>query len=52
MFRGEATDQELAAIRQWVNADQANRKDFFRERTFYDALQLSKKATANKPSAR
>lgn len=34
MFRGEATDQELAAIRQWVNADQANRKDFFRERTF------------------
>ena len=26
MFRGEATDQELAAIRQWVNADRANRK--------------------------
>jgi ferric-dicitrate binding protein FerR (iron transport regulator) len=52
MFRGKATDQELASIRQWVNADQANRKAFFRERTFYDALQLSKKATANKPSAR
>lgn len=26
MFRGEATDQELAAIRQWVNADQATEK--------------------------
>ena len=40
MFRGEATDQELAAIRQWVNAAQAIRNAFFRERTYYDALQL------------
>lgn len=34
MFRGEATDQELAAIRQWVNADQANRKAFLRDAPF------------------
>lgn len=52
MFSGQATDQELATIRQWVNADQANRKTFFRERTFYDALQLSRKASAKKPSVR
>lgn len=41
MFNGEATDNELAQIRQWVNADKANRERFFHERTLFDALQLT-----------
>ena len=28
MFNGEATDNELTQIRQWVNADKMNRETF------------------------
>lgn len=41
MFNGEATDNELAQIRQWVNADKANRDTFYQERALFDALQLN-----------
>ncbi len=41
MFKGEATDGELARIRTWVNADKANRDALFRERALFDAVQLS-----------
>ena len=32
MFNGEATDNELTQIRQWVNADKMNRETFYHER--------------------
>lgn len=41
MFKGEATDNELAQIRQWVNAGKANRETFYHERALFDALQLN-----------
>lgn len=41
MFNGEATDNELTQIRQWVNADKANRDAFYHERALFDALQLN-----------
>ena len=41
MFNGEATDNELTQIRQWVNADKANRETFYHERALFDALQLN-----------
>lgn len=41
MFNGEATDNEVTQIRQWVNADQANREAFYHERALFDALQLN-----------
>lgn len=41
MFSGQATDQELRLIRQWVNESDSNKKDFFRERALFDALQLN-----------
>ena len=31
MFNGEATDNELTQIRQWVNADKMNRETFYHE---------------------
>lgn len=40
MFNGEATDNELTQIRQWVNADKMNRETFYHERALFDALQL------------
>ena len=39
MFNGEATDNELTQIRQWVNADKANRDAIYHERALFDALQ-------------
>ena len=41
MFNGEATDNELTQIRQWVNADKMNRETFYHERALFDALQLN-----------
>ena len=41
MFKGEATDNELAQIRQWVNAGKANRETFYHERALFDTLQLN-----------
>ena len=41
MFKGEATDNELAQIRQWVNAGKANKETFYHERALFDALQLN-----------
>lgn len=41
MFNGEATDSEVTQIRQWVNADKANRETFYHERALFDALQLN-----------
>ena len=41
MFNGEATDSEVTQIRQWVNADKANRDTFYHERALFDALQLN-----------
>ena len=41
IFNGEATDDELSQIRQWVNADKTNRETFYRERVLFDALQLN-----------
>lgn len=41
MFNGDATDNELTQIRRWVNESPQNRETFFRERTLFDALQLS-----------
>ena len=41
MFNGEATNSEVTQIRQWVNADKANRETFYHERALFDALQLN-----------
>src|SRR5699024_10271520 len=41
MFNGEATDNELTQIRQWVNADKMNRETIYHERALFDALQLN-----------
>lgn len=41
MFNGEATDNELTLIRQWVNENEANKETFYRERAFFDAIQFN-----------
>lgn len=41
MFSGEATDNELTLIRQWVNESEANKETFYRERAFFDAIQFN-----------
>lgn len=52
MFKGEAADRELAEIRSWVNADEANREAFFRERALFDAIQLSDSREAERAESR
>lgn len=51
MFKGEATEKELAHIRRWVDRSEENRQRFFRERTLFDAIQLNN-YTARVASAR
>lgn len=41
MFSGEATDNELTLIRQWVNESEANKETFYRERAFFDAIKFN-----------
>ncbi|MCL3850621.1 MULTISPECIES: FecR domain-containing protein [Parabacteroides] len=41
MFSGQATDDELTQIRQWVNECKENRDSFYHERAFFDALQFN-----------
>lgn len=45
MFRGEATEKELAHIRRWVDRSEENKQMFFRERTLFDAIQLNNYST-------
>lgn len=41
MFSGQATDNELTQIRQWVNECKENRDTFYQERAFFDTLQFN-----------
>lgn len=41
MFSGQATDDELTQIRQWVNECKENKDSFYHERAFFDALQFN-----------
>lgn len=41
MFSGQATDNELTQIRQWVNESEENKETFYRERALYDTLQFN-----------
>lgn len=52
MFKGEATDGEIARLRRWVNEDKANREVFFRERALFDAMQLSDLREAERAESR
>ena len=54
MFNGEATDSEVTQIRQWVNADKANRETFYHERALFDEMCIRDRRqlveTSRKPS--
>ncbi len=52
MFKGEATDGELAQIRSWVNAGKANKEALFRERALFDAIQLNASRAAYRADSR
>lgn len=41
MFEGRATDADLTQIRRWVNDRPQNKELFYKERAFFDALQLN-----------
>lgn len=41
MFSGQATDNELAQIRQWVNESEENKEAFYHERALFDAFRLN-----------
>lgn len=41
MFMGQATDDELTHVRQWVNECEENKKMFYHERALFDTLQIN-----------
>lgn len=50
MFKGRATDADLTEIRLWVNDSPQNKEMFYKERAFFDALQLNE--LKRKPESR